>query len=191
MRLGLLNLLNDLLSTIVFVAISLITGNDTLAIELGIATGIAQFFWALLRGQKIDAMQWLSLVLVVVFGGLALVTQDKRFMMVKPSLIYFAVGAVMLKRGWMDRYLPQIVHDNLSPGTIVFAGYAWAALMFVTAIGNLAVMWLCDFATWSLYISIFPLASKLAAFGAQYAIFRTLVSRKIRRSNSFVAVAAE
>ena len=41
MRHGLLNLLNDLLSTIVFVAISLITGNDTLAIELGIATGIA------------------------------------------------------------------------------------------------------------------------------------------------------
>jgi intracellular septation protein len=190
MRHGLLNLLNDLLSTIVFVAISLITGNDTLAIELGIATGIAQFLWALLRGQKIDAMQWLSLVLVVVFGGLALVTQDKRFMMVKPSLIYFAVGAVMLKRGWMDRYVPQIAHDNLPPGTIVFAGYAWAALMFATALGNLAVMWLCDFATWSLYISIVPLATKIAAFAAQYVIFRSLVTRKIR-GRRFAPLAAE
>jgi intracellular septation protein len=180
MRLGLLNLLNDLLSTIVFVSVSLLTGNDTLAIALGIGAGVAQFFWALLRGNKIDAIQWLSLVLVVVFGGLALVTHDKRFMMVKPSLIYFAVGAVMLKRGWMDRYLPQIVHDNLSPGTIVVAGYAWAALMFATALGNLVVMWLCDFTVWSLYISIVPLASKFAAFGAQYVIFRTLVVRKIR-----------
>ena len=191
MKLGLLNLLNDLLSTIVFVAISLVTGNDTLAIELGIATGIAQFLWALLRRQKIDAMQWLSLVLVVVFGGLALATQDKRFMMVKPSLIYIAVGIVMLKRGWMDRYVPQIVHDNLSPGTIVFAGYGWAALMFATALGNLVVMWLCDFAVWSLYISIFPLVSKFAAFGIQYVIFRTLVTRNIRRGHGVAMVAAE
>jgi intracellular septation protein len=180
MKHGLLNLLNDLLSTIVFVAISLLTGNDALAIELGIAAGVVQFLWALRRGTKIDAMQWLSLVLVLVFGGLALVTHDKRFMMVKPSLIYFAVGAVMLKRGWMDRYVPQIVHDNLSPGTIVFAGYAWAALMFATALGNLVVMWLCDFKTWALYISVVPLAAKIAAFAAQYLIFRMLVTRKIR-----------
>jgi intracellular septation protein A len=117
---------------------------------------------------------------VVVFGGLALVTHDKRFMMVKPSLVYFAVGAVMLKRGWMDRYVPRIVHDNLSPGTIVFAGYAWAALMFAIALGNLVVMRLCDFATWSLYISLVPLAAKIAAFAAQYVIFRIRVTREIR-----------
>jgi intracellular septation protein len=190
MKLGLLNLLNDLLSTIVFVAVSLLTGNDTLAIELGIAAGVAQFVWSLLRGKKIDAMQWLSLVLVVVFGGLALATQDKRFMMVKPSLIYFAVGSVMLKRGWMDRYLPQIVHDNLSRGAIIFAGYAWAALMFATAFGNLIVMQLCDFATWSLYIAIVPLASKFAAFGVQYVVFRLLVTRNIRNS-AFMLLPAE
>ena len=124
MKHGLFNLLNDLLSTIVFVVISLVTGNDALAIAVGIAAGVVQFLWAFLRGKEIDAMQWLSLVLVVVFGGLALVTHDKRFMMAKPSLIYFAIGAVMMKRGWMDRYVPQIAHDNLSPGTIVFAGYA-------------------------------------------------------------------
>jgi intracellular septation protein len=165
MKHGLLNLLNDLLSTIVFVSISLLTGNDALAIALGIAAGVVQFLWAFLRGKEIDAIQWLSLVLVVVFGGLALLTHDKRFMMIKPSLIYFAVGAVMLKRGWMDRYLPQVAHDNLSLGTIVFAGYAWAALMFAVALGNLAVVWFCDFSVWSLYISIVPLASKFAAFG--------------------------
>ena len=190
MRHGLLNLLNDLLSTIVFVVISLVTGNDTLAIAFGIATGIAQFLWAFLRGKKIDSMQWLSLVLVVVFGGLALATHNKSFMMVKPSLIYFAIGAVMLKRGWMDRYLPQIAHDNLAPGTIAFAGYAWSALMFAIALGNLAVMWLCDFAVWALYVSIVPLAAKFAAFGAQYVVFRVLVTRKIR-SRSFVLLAAE
>ena len=52
MRLGLLNLLNDLLSTLVFIAVALVTGNDTLAIVLGIATGLAQFLWASLRGKR-------------------------------------------------------------------------------------------------------------------------------------------
>jgi intracellular septation protein A len=190
MKLGLLNLLNDLLSTLVFIAVSLVTGNEMLAIVLGIAAGVAQFLWAWLRGKKIDAMQWLSLVLVVVFGSLALITHNPQFMMVKPSLIYIAIGAVMLKRGWMDRYLPQIVHDNLSPATIAFAGYAWAALMFAIAFGNLAVVWMCSFAVWSLYISIVPLAAKAAAMVVQYAAFRTLVVRKIRRRR-FAFVAAE
>jgi intracellular septation protein len=184
MKHGALNLLNDMLSTLVFIVVSLLTGNDTLAIVLG----IVQFLWAWLRGKKIDAMLWLSLVLVVVFGSLALVTKDSRFMMIKPSLIYIAIGIVMLRRGWMDRYLPQIAHDNLTPGTIAFAGYAWSAVMFAIAFGNLAVVWLCSFAVWSLYVSIVPLAAKAAALVVQYATFRMLVIRNIRRGHlAFVA----
>jgi intracellular septation protein A len=190
MKHGLVNLLNDLLSTLVFIAVSLLTGNDTLAIVLGIAAGVIQFLWAWLRGKKIDAMQWLSLCLVVVFGSLALLTHDPKFMMVKPSLIYLAVGAVMLKRGWMDRYLPQIAHDNLSSATIAFAGYAWAALMFALAVGNVAVVWLCSFAVWSLFISIVPLAAKALAMAVQYAAMRMLVRRQFRRRRAAL-VAAE
>jgi len=28
--------------------------------------------------------------------------------MVKPTIVHFAVAAVMLRRGWMLRYLPEI-----------------------------------------------------------------------------------
>jgi intracellular septation protein A len=136
-------------------------------------------------------MQWLSFVLVVVFGSLALVTNDARFMMVKPSLIYLAICPVMLKRGWMDRYLPQIAHENLSPATIAFAGYAWAALMFAIALGNLAVVWLCSFAVWSFYISVVPLAAKAAAFAIQYVAFRTMVVRNVRHGRQIALLAAE
>lgn len=191
MKLGLLNLLNDLLSTLVFVAISLATGNDTLAIVLGIATGIAQFLWALLRGKKIDAMQWLSLFLVVAFGSLALATNNPRFMMVKPSLIHFAIGIVMMKRGWMDRYVPPTVHDTLSRTTIVGAGYVWAALMFALGIANLVVAWTCSLETWALYLAIVPITAKFVLFGAQYVVFRVLVVRRLRGRNGFAAVAAE
>ena len=191
MRLGLLNLLNDLLSTLVFIAVALVTGNDTLAIVLGIATGLAQFLWASLRGKKIDAMQWLSLFLVVMFGSLALITNDARFMMVKPSLIHFAIGIVMLKRGWMDRYLPPIVHDTLSPAVIAGASYVWAALMFALGLVNLVVAWTCSLETWALYLAIVPIAAKFGLFGAQYVVFRMLVVRRLRARDGFASVAAE
>ena len=35
--------------------------------------------------------------------------------MVKPTLVHWAIGAVMLRHGWMTRYLPPIARDNLPP----------------------------------------------------------------------------
>ena len=59
----------------------------------------------------------------------------------RPSAI-FAIGCVMLKRGWMARYLPPIVARNVRARLLVFWGYAWAALMFVLAAANLSVAFL-------------------------------------------------
>ncbi len=50
-------------------------------------------------------MQWMSLFLVIASDEAALLTHDPRLVMVKPSLIYIAIGIVMLKPGWMNRYL--------------------------------------------------------------------------------------
>ena len=50
----------------------------------------------------------MSLGLVVVLGGATMLTQNPRFMMVKPTIIHLAVAAVMLRPGWMIRYLPEV-----------------------------------------------------------------------------------
>ena len=68
-----------------------------------------------LTGRPIDAMQWLALGLVLVLGAATLITQDSRFIMVKPTVVHWAIGAVMLRHGWMTRYLPPIARDNLPP----------------------------------------------------------------------------
>jgi hypothetical protein len=73
--------------------------NIVLSVALGMALGVAQIGWELARKKPIDAMQWLSLFLVMGYP---------RFVMVKPSLIYLVVGVVMLKPGWMNRYLPPV-----------------------------------------------------------------------------------
>ena len=99
-------LLFDLASTFFFLTLVLITHNIRLAIMGGIALGIVQIAWQYVRKKPIDTMQWLSLFLVVASGSAALLTNDPRFVMMKPSIIYVIVGVVMLKPGWMTRYMP-------------------------------------------------------------------------------------
>src|SRR5258707_13276016 len=98
----------DMAATLFFLALYLLTHDLALSVVLGMALGFTQIGWQLARGKPIDTMQWLSLFLVVASGSATLITRDPRFVMVKPSVIYAVVGIVMLKSGWMNRYLPPV-----------------------------------------------------------------------------------
>src|SRR3978361_1534651 len=98
-------------------------------------------------------MPWGSLGLVIVLGSATLLTQDPRFVLAKPAIGHFAIGAIMLKRGWMLRYLPAIVTEN-SPEYVTVAGYAGAALMFLLGLGTIAVAATGDIKLWAFYISV-------------------------------------
>ena len=94
----------DLASTILFLAVFLLTENLFLAVGLGMALGVAQIAWQRHRRQPIGTIQWLSVVLILASGTATFLTHDATFVMLKPSIIYSIVGLVMLKRGWMNRY---------------------------------------------------------------------------------------
>lgn len=173
-------LAEDFLSTIFFVALYAITGSIRLAIVIGIAIGIAQIAYLYLRGKKIDLMQWVSLGLVIVLGLATLLTNNPRFVMVKPSIGAVAVGLVMLKPNWQGRYLPEIVRANVSAGLLIGWGYIWAALMFALAGANLYVALTLGPKAWAWFVSFVPLTAQLLLFLAQYATIRWQVARSIR-----------
>ncbi len=122
-------------------------------------------------------MQWLILGMVVVLGAAALITEDSPFVMVKPSIVHFAVGAVMLRRGWMMRYLPPAVRDNIPEPVLVASGYAWVALMFALGSLNIVVALTLTFGVWAWFISVGAVRAKIVAFLAQYAVFRVIFHR--------------
>jgi intracellular septation protein len=180
MRTALQQLLLDFLSAIVFLAIYVLSDSVTLATTLAVAVGIAQFAVMKLTGRSIDAMQWLALGLVLVLGAATLITQDSRFIMVKPTLVHWAIGTVMLRHGWMTRYLPPIARDNLPLNVMVICGYAWAALMFLLGALNLLVATTMSFQAWAWFITFGAVGAKVVAFLAQYWIFRSIIRHKLR-----------
>ena len=172
-------LATDFFSTIVFLALYLITGNILVATGVAIAGAIAQVIWSRTRGEQLSFMTYASLGLVIVLGSATLATSDPRFVLAKPSIAHFAIGAIMLKRGWMLRYMPPIVTETI-PEYVTLAGYAWAALMFALGAGVIVVASTGDMKLWTLYVTAVAIGAKLAAFAVQYATFRILVTSRIR-----------
>ena len=169
----------DFLSTIVFLAVYVATDNVIVATLVAIASAIAQVIHARIKGQSLDVMTYASLALVIVLGGATLLTKDPRFVLAKPAIGHFAIGFIMLRRGWMLRYSPDMVRDNI-PHLAIAAGYAWAALMFVLGLGTIAVAMTGDLKLWAFYVSVVAVGAKIAAFVIQYVTFRIIIKRKLR-----------
>jgi intracellular septation protein len=180
-------LLLDMASTVFFLIVYLLTKNIPLAVALGIGLAFAQIGREVARRRPIDSMQWVSLVLVVASGTATLITNDARFIMLKPSL-YAAVGAVMLKPGWLNRYQPAIALE-LMPDIGVIFGFVWAGLMLFSAVLNVVVALTWSVQSWASFMSAYGIVSKLGLFLIQYAIMRSVGVRRRRARPTTLAMA--
>jgi len=176
-------LATDFFSTIVFLAVYLTTDNIVLATGVAIAGAIGQVLWSRIKGRELGYMTWASLGLVIVLGSATILTNDPRFVLAKPAIGHFAIGAIMLKRGWMLRYMPPIVAETI-PEYVTFAGFAWAALMFVLGLGTIVIAMTGDIKLWTIYVSVVLLGAKIAAFAIQYVAFRMLVTSRVRAARA-------
>ncbi|ODV13077.1 MAG: septation protein A [Rubrivivax sp. SCN 70-15] len=77
-----------------------------LATVVVIVATLAQVAWLKLRGRKVDTMLWVSLVLVVVLGGLTIWFHNETFIKWKPSVLYWAMGTAL----WLS---PLLAGKNL------------------------------------------------------------------------------
>jgi intracellular septation protein len=172
-------LLLDLASTLVFLVVFLLTHNTPLAVGLGIFCGLSQIGFQIVRRKPIETMEWLSLFLVVTAGIATLLTNDPRFVLFKPSVIYAIIGVVMLKPGWLNRYLPAIA-KTVVPDVAVAVGFAWAALMFISAAVNAFVAVAYSLETWAWFMPLFGIVSKVVVFLGGFAALRLTAKRRVR-----------
>jgi intracellular septation protein A len=176
-------LVGDLLPTIAFAVMIALHVDVRVATGVSVAISVAQIaIYALVMKRPVAPLQWASLGLVLVFGAAGILTNDARFLMAKPTLIYTIIGVVMLKRGWMLRYLPPVAQEHGAAAQIAF-GYVWAGLMFTTAAANLVVaIWFQ--ALWPAFLAVFPTASKVALFAVHFATVRAISIRSLKAAEA-------
>jgi intracellular septation protein A len=125
-------MLFDSLGVLVFAVLLAVGAGIVPAVVAGTVVAVAVIGYELVRGHRIAALQWISLASVLFTAAATLLTGDPRFVMAKPTIVYLIVGSVMLRRGWLNRYIPPeqlaIVGDVMDR-----FGMIWAALMFASA----------------------------------------------------------
>lgn len=172
-------MLFDSLGVILF-AVLLATGAGIMvATVAGTAVALAVVGYELARGRKVAALQRISLASVLFAAAATLFTGDPRFVMAKPTIVYLIVGSVMLRKGWLNRYIPPeqlaLVGDVMDR-----FGMIWSAMMFASAGLNLIIA-IFFTAWWPLFIGVFPLASKFGLFAIHVAVVHFVMKARLRR----------
>jgi intracellular septation protein len=113
------------------------------ATAVAIAATFLQIGWTWLRHRKIDNLLWVSLAVIVVFGGATLLLQDETFIKWKPTVLYWLFAAVLavavlafrrnLIRAMMESQvtLPDIVWGRLLASWIGFFAFMGALNIIV------------------------------------------------------------
>jgi intracellular septation protein len=65
------------------------------ATAVAIAATFLQIGWLKWKRRKVDTMMWVTLVIIVVFGGATLALHDETFIKWKPTVLYWLFGAVL------------------------------------------------------------------------------------------------
>jgi intracellular septation protein len=176
----------DLTPMIVFLLVFLASKNIYLATGVGIGLSELQIGLGLACKAPIGMLQWVGLGLIAVFGAATLLTGDPRLVMFKPTGISLPLGAVMLKRGWMERYVPENIRDVARPMLNVFR-YVWSGLMFFTAALNLILVFTVDPTTWAKFNLFFPPMFIAALFLIENVFMRAHASGRRRPSDGAAA----
>jgi intracellular septation protein len=126
--------------------------------DIYVATGVAiaatvlQIAWLKLRGRAVEPMQWASLGIIVVFGGMTLLFHDETFIKWKPTVLYGLFAAALLLAPMLTGKNPlrAIMGTQLALPPRIWQRLTWAWAGFFAAMGalNLFVAYRFPLETW-------------------------------------------
>jgi intracellular septation protein len=125
------------------------------ATAVAMVATLLQIGWMYKKTGHVETMQWISLGVIVLFGGATLLTQDETFIKWKPTILYalmggaLLIGQVFFKRNFLKNLmgaqmqLPEPVWRNLL--------FSWVGFFTAMGVINLWVAYNFDTDTWVNY----------------------------------------
>lgn len=84
-----------------------------LATAVAILSTVAQIIYLLIRRQKVDVMLWISLAIIVVFGGATIYLHDETFIKWKPTILYWCFSlALFISATYFKKNLVRVMMEK-------------------------------------------------------------------------------
>jgi intracellular septation protein len=126
--------------------------------DIWVATGVAivativQIAWLRYSTGKVEPMQWLSLGVIVLFGGATLLSHNETFIKWKPTVLYWLMGAALAAGQVFFRknLLKTLMGAQMTLPDAAWKVMNWSWIGFFAAMGlvNLWVAYAFDTDTW-------------------------------------------
>ena len=122
------------------------------ATAVAMAATLAQIAWLRFKTGRVEPMQWLSLGVIVLFGGATLWAHDETFIKWKPTVLY-ALMALALWGAWLlarRNFIRTLMQAQLRLPDPIWQHlmHAWAGFFSFMAVLNLWVAYQFDTDTW-------------------------------------------
>ena len=122
-----------------------------LATAVAMIATFGQIGYLIARRKKVDAMLWVSLVVIVVFGGATIYFNSETFIKWKPTVLYWCFGFALLVGQMVFRknLIRAMMEAQISLPELVWARlcYAWVAFLALMGFINLYIAFWGDFST--------------------------------------------
>lgn len=120
-----------------------------LATVVVIVATLAQVLFLKLRGRRVDTMLWVSLVLVVVLGGLTIWFHSETFIKWKPTLLYWVMAGAFLLGPLLfgKNLLRLLLGEQLQLPDAIWQRLNWAWVAFFGLMGALNLWVAYSFST--------------------------------------------
>src|SRR5688572_7555239 len=122
------------------------------ATAAAIAATVAQVAWMWLRRRRVDGMLWVTLAIMVVFGGATLALRDPTFIKLKPTVLYWAfAGALIGSQAFAGKNLIRLLMEkSMSLPDAVWGrlNTSWIAFFVVMGVLNLYIAYSFSETVW-------------------------------------------
>lgn len=117
-------------------------GPIMLATIVAIIAAVLQVCYVKLRGQKVDLMLWISFFVIVIFGSLTIYFHNAKFIMWKPTIIYWMQAAAFLIALFVFKknLIQEVMQSQIKLPNPVWTRLCLAWIVFFIAIGLLNLL---------------------------------------------------
>ena len=123
-----------------------------IATAVAIVASVAQVGWLLARGRRVEPMLWVSVCVIVVFGGATIWLNDETFIKWKPSILYllFAGALVAGRLFWHRNFVRTVLGEQVDLPEPVWERllWVWSGFFAFLAAANLFVAYRFSTDTW-------------------------------------------